>query len=160
MSGWSSPGASPWSLQQRRWLQALGHVVYRAGGDLAETLAEAPGESQEAAAPVARLVAGTERTPPAHASREQTPRRIPVAPAPLDTDPVSRTAAPAQPASTRRPARLPDRLQLAMLRASGLDPADPAAQAAMAQWPVAQLRGDGAAKRAFWPQLRALRRRT
>lgn len=59
----------------------------------------------------------------------------------------------------RRPARLPDRLQLAMLRASGLDPADPAALEAMAQWPVDRLRGDGTAKRAFWPQLRALRRR-
>ncbi|WP_238390036.1 hypothetical protein [Pseudoxanthomonas koreensis] len=46
-----------------------------------------------------------------------------------------------------------------MLRASGLDPADPAAQEAMAQWPVDRLRGDAAAKRAFWPQLRALRRR-
>ena len=55
--------------------------------------------------------------------------------------------------------RLPDRLQLAMLRASGLDPADPAAQELMEQWPVERLRGDGAAKRAFWPRLRALRRR-
>ena len=52
-----------------------------------------------------------------------------------------------------------DRLQLALLRASGLDPSDPAAQAAMAQWPVERLRQDPAAKRAFWPQLRALRKR-
>jgi hypothetical protein len=59
----------------------------------------------------------------------------------------------------RRPAQRPDRLQRAMLRASGLDPADPGARAAMAQWPIDRLRGNGAAKRAFWPQLRALRRR-
>ena len=58
-----------------------------------------------------------------------------------------------------RAARCADRLQLALLRASGLDPSDPAAQETMAQWPVDRLRGDGAAKRAFWPQLRALRRR-
>jgi len=54
--------------------------------------------------------------------------------------------------------RLPDRLQLALLRASGLDPSDPATQAEMARWPVDELRGNGAAKRAFWPYLRSLRR--
>ena len=58
-----------------------------------------------------------------------------------------------------RPAQMPDRLRLALLRASGLDPADPTAMAAMAQWPVEELRGDAAAKRAFWPRLRALRKR-
>ena len=58
----------------------------------------------------------------------------------------------------RRPVRLPDRLQLALLRASGLDPSDPAAQEAMAQWPVDRLRADPVAKREFWPRLRALRR--
>ena len=59
----------------------------------------------------------------------------------------------------RRPAPLPDRLGLALLRASGLDPADPDTQARVAQWPLEALRGDGRAKRAFWPQLRALRKR-
>ena len=59
----------------------------------------------------------------------------------------------------RRPAPLPDRLGLALLRASGLDPSDPGTQALMAQWPLEALRGDGRAKRAFWPQLRALRKR-
>ena len=59
----------------------------------------------------------------------------------------------------RRPAPLPDRLGLALLRASGLDPSDPGTQALMAQWPLEALRGDARAKRAFWPQLRALRKR-
>ena len=53
---------------------------------------------------------------------------------------------------------MPDRLMLALLRASRLDPNDPATQALMASWPLAQLRADPAAKRALWPQLRALRK--
>ncbi|HET6395425.1 MAG TPA: hypothetical protein VFF91_01130, partial [Pseudoxanthomonas sp.] len=72
--------------------------------------------------------------------------------------PEAAIAVPARPAA-RRTARLPDRLQLALLRASGLDPSDPATQAQMQSWPVEELRGDPAAKRAFWPRLRALRRR-
>ena len=45
-----------------------------------------------------------------------------------------------------------------MYRLRGLDPSDPAAQEAMAQWPVDRLRADPVAKREFWPRLRALRR--
>ncbi len=55
--------------------------------------------------------------------------------------------------------RLPDRLQIALLRASGCNPNDPATQALMDSWPLDQLRRDPAAKRALWPQLRALRKR-
>ena len=55
--------------------------------------------------------------------------------------------------------RLPDRLQIALLRASGCNPNDPATQALMDSWPLDQLRQDPAAKRALWPQLRALRKR-
>lgn len=47
---------------------------------------------------------------------------------------------------------------LALLRASGQNPSDPATQALMASWPLDALRADPAAKRALWPQLRALRR--
>ncbi len=54
---------------------------------------------------------------------------------------------------------MPDRLQIALLRASGCNPGDPQTQALMASWPLAELRGNPAAKRALWPQLRALRRR-
>jgi hypothetical protein len=153
-------GGSPWSPQQRRWLQALGHVVYRAGGDAEEpasaetaTKAEAsPGRS--AGNPMQRPLP-PEQPRPAH-DAHATPRHAPEAPVVVAPAAGSGSAVQAAP---RRAARLPDRLQLAMLRASGLDPADTAAQAAMAQWPVEKLRGDAAAKRAFWPQLRALRRR-
>ena len=139
-----NPGASPWSPQQRRWLQALGHAVLRMGGDAVDA---AP-EIDAAAAPV------PER--PSTASPPPTPVRRPPPPATVD---AARPDAAAARGAMRRPQRLPDRLQLALLRASGLDPSDPAAQETMAQWPVDRLRGDGAAKRAFWPQLRALRRR-
>ncbi|MEE7547555.1 alanine acetyltransferase, partial [Xanthomonas sp. Kuri4-1] len=54
---------------------------------------------------------------------------------------------------------LPDRLQMALLRACGRNPADPQTQQLMATWPLAELRGNPAAKRALWPQLRALRRK-
>ena len=39
------------------------------------------------------------------------------------------------------------------------NPNDPATQALMDSWPLDQLRQDPAAKRALWPQLRALRKR-
>ena len=154
-----NPGASPWSPQQRRWLQALGHAVLRMGGDAVDA---AP-EIDAAAAPVDQrtgIVAATQTAPvperPSTASPPPTPVRRPPPPATVD---AARPDAAAARGAMRRPPRLPDRLQLALLRASGLDPSDPAAQETMAQWPVDRLRGDGAAKRAFWPQLRALRRR-
>jgi len=56
--------------------------------------------------------------------------------------------------------RLPDRLQIALLRASGCNPNDPETQALMASWNLDELRRSAAAKRALWPQLRALRKRS
>ena len=152
-------GASAWSPQQRRWLQALGYSVLRLGGG---------GDAAEAA-PEPAPVAAPEHAP----ARERRPvdeyrhdrdvapvRRAPPPPVtPAAPEPDNVPAAPVR-GALRRPPRLPDRLQLAMLRASGLDPADPAAQALMAGWPVDELRGNPAAKRAFWPKLRALRRRS
>ena len=65
-------------------------------------------------------------------------------------------AAPAR----RATSRLPDKLHFALIRASGCNPNAPDAAALIAQWPVsATLRGNAAAKRALWPQLRALRKR-
>jgi len=155
-----SPGTSPWSPQQRRWLQALGHAVLRVGGDEVEALPDTDAavattrHAEKVVAPVSRPV------PPDQASSAAPARRAPPS-ASVEADPLDApAAASAARAAPRRPSRLPDRLQLAMLRASGLDPSDPAAQEAMAQWPVDRLRGDGSAKRAFWPQLRALRRRS
>ena len=64
-------------------------------------------------------------------------------------------------APARRPAsRLPDKLHFALIRASGCNPNAPDAAALIAQWPPSSmLRGNAAAKRALWPQLRALRKR-
>lgn len=151
--------ATPWSPQQRYWLQALGHTVYREAGAEPEPVAPV---AAAAAMPAMDAIDAREAMPPRprpSADRDIAPRRAPPA---LDEAPAAASPAPAaapRAAGGRRPSGLPDRLQLALLRASGLDPSDPAAQAAMAQWPVQQLRGDAAAKRAFWPQLRALRRR-
>ena len=163
-------GDSPWSPRQRYWLQALGHVVYRHG----EVAAEAPvvADVAPAEALAGEGAAGARERPVPSARpqpadwRDDAPRRAPSlddaavpARARADAAPVGADAGTRPAAAARRMPRLPDRLQLALLRASGLDPSDPAAQAAMAQWPVERLRQDPAAKRAFWPQLRALRKR-
>ncbi|NIK09374.1 hypothetical protein FHY12_001442 [Xanthomonas arboricola] len=138
-----------WSDLQVSYLQALGHTVYldRDTVDAAavpeETMERAP-----AAAPPR-----VERTPPMPAPAVR--RSAPVAPAHA---PDAVTTAPAAPPRRSR-VGMPDRLQMALLRASGCNPGDPNTQALMASWPLAELRGNPAAKRALWPQLRALRRR-
>lgn len=95
---------------------------------------------------------------PVAASVAAVPRRAPPPATDAAGEPVP-ARPPVRTGTMPRPAQMPDRLRLALLRASGLDPADPAAMAAMAQWPVEELRRDAAAKRAFWPRLRALRKR-
>ena len=164
-------GDSPWSPRQRYWLQALGHVVYRHGEVATETPVVADVAEVAPAEAFARpSAAGARAVPPARPQppdwRDDAPRRAPsldeaTVPArvPADAAHAGTEAGARQATAARRMPRLPDRLQLALLRASGLDPSDPAAQAAMAQWPVERLRQDPAAKRAFWPQLRALRKR-
>lgn len=146
-----APAGSPWSPRQRYWLQALGHAVPRlAGAD-----EELPANVEEAAAPAPAPV---QSRPAAAMDRDIAPaaprRHVPSAPAPVDA-----AAAPAaRHGGMRRPEGLPDRLQLAVLRASGLPPADPRVQALLEQWPPNRLRGDAAAKRALWRLLRVLRR--
>ncbi len=139
-----------WSPQQQAWLQAMGYAVYLEGGALdaplpqPETRAAAPAfEAAPAAAPAPARVA-----PPVR--REAPPRLPPEAPA---------TAPQARPASRRGGVRLPDRLQIALLRASGCNPNDPQTRALMDSWPLDELRANPAAKRALWPQLRELRRK-
>ena len=75
-------------------------------------------------------------------------------PEPETAPPVRVTAAPRRAAS-----RLPDKLHFALIRASGCNPNAEDAAALIAGWPPSsELRGNPAAKRALWPQLRALRR--
>lgn len=75
--------------------------------------------------------------------------------------PSAPTDAAPLPAPTDGAAQTPDHpLARALLRAAGRDPAATDAAALLGGWPPAQsLRGDPRAKRALWPQLRALRRR-
>ncbi|RRN79817.1 hypothetical protein EIM50_07815 [Pseudoxanthomonas sp. SGD-10] len=157
---------TPWSPRQRWWLQALGYSVLRVAGT----------EEKERLEPVQARVAAPERPAPPTAPAPARPappvgrdpdrdiappprRRAPAAPeadaaAPA---PAAATSMP-RPGSMRRPVGLPDRLQLAVLRASGLPPTDPRLQALLADWPSERLRADPAAKRQLWPLLRALRR--
>ncbi|CAQ44252.1 hypothetical protein [Stenotrophomonas maltophilia] len=158
-----------WSPAQQAWLQAMGYTVYHDGqlaAELDAALQLSVAEADAAAAPAVEQVRAPiapAREPPVEAkpgSRQERPvpprRETPVS-AP-DTAPAAGRPLPG--GNARQPVvRLPDRLQIALLRASGCNPNDPATQALMDSWPLDQLRQDPAAKRALWPQLRALRKR-
>jgi hypothetical protein len=137
-----------WSAEQQAWLQAMGYSVYLEGGAL-----DAP--PPEVAAPA---VVTIENVPaPVRSQPAPPPPREPAVQAP----PAPSTSASRPAAGTARRSgglRMPDRLQIALLRASGCDPNDPQTRALMDSWPLAELRANPAAKRALWPQLRALRR--
>lgn len=159
----SAAGLPPlWSPAQQSWLQAMGYTVFVDGQ--IEDVAVAPIElSVAASAPPADRAAA----PATPAVAADTPARSAVPPrrsAPTSIEaPVAAGAVPAAPRERspgRRPAvRMPDRLQIALLRASGCNPAEPETQALMASWKLDELRGNAAAKRALWPHLRALRKR-
>ncbi|OOW82074.1 alanine acetyltransferase [Xanthomonas axonopodis pv. clitoriae] len=139
-----------WSDLQVSYLQALGHTVYL-DRDAVDAL-PAPVEIAERApmaAPARALQPATANAPVARRNAPAAPAEAPRAP----------STAPASVPQRRSRVGMPDRLQMALLRASGCNPGDPATQALMASWPLAELRGNPAAKRALWPQLRALRRR-
>ncbi|TFZ47345.1 hypothetical protein E5C33_02545 [Stenotrophomonas maltophilia] len=156
-----------WSSAQQAWLQAMGYTVYHDGQlaaeldaalqlSVAEAQAAQPAEPTRASRPATRehladAIPAPRAEPPAPPRRE-TPVTAP------DTAPAP--ARPLPSGNARQPVvRLPDRLQIALLRASGCNPNDPATQTLMESWPLDQLRHDPAAKRALWPQLRALRKR-
>jgi len=149
VGGMSDSGAADlWSSEQRSWLQALGHTVFVDRNAPIEALAEAPASEERDAAASVR--------PQAPAAPPSPSRRAPPSPPDAaDAGPAASAVAPPR----RGRVGLPDRLQLALLRASGLNPSDPATQALMETWPLAELRANPRAKRALWPQLRALRRK-
>ncbi|HEY5851600.1 MAG TPA: alanine acetyltransferase [Lysobacter sp.] len=121
-----------WTAQQQQWLQAMGHQVWTLGG----------AQSVEAAAEHA----------PAHAPRDRSLREESLREAAAllkgESAPQARNA-------TRAPA--PDRLMAAVFRAAGRNSGDDAVAVLVPD--IAALRGNAAAKRALWPNLRALRRR-
>lgn len=140
---------SPWSPPQQAWLHAMGHVVYLHGSVLDALEPESAVAVPAAAEPVAR-----QAPPLPDTGLRQPPVRREAPPQP----PVE-TAGPEQAAGRRRVGlRLPDGLLLALARTSGCTPDDPQFQRLMENWPLAELRANPAAKRALWPQLRALRR--
>lgn len=158
----NTPADPPlWSPAQQSWLQAMGYTVF-VDGSVEDAVPDAG---------IALSAAAVETPAPREAvpAREQAPRQAPV---PSEPAPARRTAPASaetpsteptreRPAGGRRPAvRMPDRLQIALLRASGCNPAEAETQALMAGWKLDELRGNAAAKRALWPQLRALRKRS
>ena len=133
-----------WSAQQHEWLTALGHTLYVPGSAEAPVMAAAPAAAVQAAdPPVMRMPTSAVASAPSRRRPE------PDAPAPgRDTEPARRAAS-----------RVPDKLHFALIRASGCNPGAAGAAEIMARWPSSsELRGNPAAKRALWPQLRALRR--
>jgi len=168
----SASGLPPlWSPAQQSWLQAMGYTVFVDGQ--IEEVAAAPITLSVAASAAPAERAAAQPAPastgdaPAHAAprpRRSAPTSIDAPPAAGSSTAGDTPAAPRERASGsgsgRRPAvRMPDRLQIALLRASGCNPAEPETQALMAGWNLDDLRGNAAAKRALWPHLRALRKR-
>jgi hypothetical protein len=124
-----------WSSQQHEWLTALGHTLYVQGAAESQSAVMQPEPDRE---PVRAAIVPAQRRP----GPEPPAVRIPETP------------------SRRVGSRLPDKLHFALIRASGCNPNAEDAPAIMAQWPAShELRGNPAAKRALWPQLRALRRK-
>lgn len=151
----STPALPPlWSPAQQSWLQAMGYTVF-VDGQIEEVAPVAAMEVQVAVAAPPHSPAATDSAPRA----APPPRRS--APASAEAPAAAAPAVlPERGSGARRPAvRMPDRLQIALLRASGCNPSEPDTQALMAGWNLDQLRGNAAAKRALWPQLRALRKR-
>lgn len=155
----SDTGLPPlWSPAQQSWLQAMGYTVF-VDGQIDDVPAPAPIElSVVAAAPAPRDAAPAAEVGQAPPLAAAPPRRT----APTRVDAPADAAGPVReraPAGRRTAVRMPDRLQIALLRASGCNPSEPETQALMAGWNLEELRGNAAAKRALWPQLRALRKR-
>lgn len=173
-----SGGASAvWTPAQQAWLQAMGYTVLHDSAlavaleavaaphaDASDGPRRPPPSDDEVRISMAPMATPARRAPPASAEASADGRPGP-SQRPRPAAPVAQRAqdpiAPGSLAGTpRQPAvRLPDRLQIALLRASGCNPNDPATQALMESWPLDTLRGNAAAKRALWPQLRALRRK-
>lgn len=160
----STPAApSLWTPAQQSWLQAMGYTVFVDG-----SVEPAPASQIDLGAvpaPDRQDTPAPGRDAPSRREDASLPMRGNApsddAPAPQRRNaPAAETpAAPARPGARRPAVRMPPPLQIALLRASGCNPNDPETQALMAGWKLDELRGNAAAKRALWPQLRALRKR-
>ena len=158
-------GFSPepvWTAEQQAWLQAMGYTVYLEGGalDAPPVVAATPAFDApvEAAERTPQPQAAVMNKPVAAAPPRETAAKAPEAPNTAAAPVFAANAA----GGGRRSGglRMPDRLQIALLRASGCNPNEAQTRALMDSWPLAELRANPAAKRALWPQLRALRRKS
>lgn len=142
-----------WSSEQHLWLGAMGLTVYAEASSIvwppAGTARSAPRFDN---VPESALRSSRPAPEPVPAPRPVPSPVLPASPLPPAPD------VPAPRRGRSGIAGMPDKLMLALLRASGQNPNEPATQALMASWPLEQLRASPAAKRALWPQLRALRR--
>lgn len=130
---------TPWSAQQLCWLQAIGYTVYMDRKTFPEPAStnKTPSTMPENGAmpEIQDRTYGMEMLTIAHSRTNTTP-------VPQRWGHIS----------------IPDKLQIALLRACAAGPSDPQIQQIMEAWPLAQLRADPHAKRALWPQLRTIRR--
>lgn len=147
-----------WTPAQQAWLQAMGYSVLHESA-LAAELEAAAAMAQAIEPPAVELSVAPVASRPAVPRQAPAAPRGPVASRPAGVDTIdSASDSTPRTGTVRRPSvRLPDRLQIALLRASGCNPNDPQTQALMDSWPLDTLRADPAAKRALWPVLRALR---
>lgn len=135
----------PWSSQQGRWLQQLGLTLYDRCQHGLATVSQSrsqPGVMTDSPPPIQGALSD-------HEQHHPTQRRGQVV-----AGPAADPSVPARPV-----ARVPDRLEIALLRACAGDPCDPQMQQMMANWPLDHLRNNPLAKRALWPQLREIRRK-
>ena len=146
-------GQGLWSSEQHLWLGAMGLTVYAEASSIVWPPA-GPARSAPRFDNVPESALRSSRPPlePVPAPRSVPSPVLPASPLPPAPD------VPAPRRGRSGIAGVPDKLMLALLRASGQNPNEPATQALMASWPLEQLRASPAAKRALWPQLRALRR--
>ncbi len=146
-------GQGLWSSEQHLWLGAMGLTVYAEASSIVWPPA-GPARSAPRFDNVPESALRSSRPPlePVPAPRPVPSPVLPASPLPPAPD------VPAPRRGRSGIAGVPDKLMLALLRASGQNPNEPATQALMASWPLEQLRASPAAKRALWPQLRALRR--
>lgn len=144
----TTAAAAPlWTAEQLRWLAALELKPWMQGALPEAASTAAAHDMQEDTRPA--------RIAPAVREFQPRPQRAATAPR-LDDAPVANERV-----ASRRTATsvVPDKLHFALIRASGLNPNAPEAQAIIAAWPSsAELRANPQAKRALWPSLRKLRK--
>ncbi|HHW4678697.1 MAG TPA: hypothetical protein ACQGQH_04385 [Xylella sp.] len=129
----------PWSTQQLCWLQAMGYTIY-----LDRKIFPEPERIDKTSSAIQENGSIRELRNTTHT---------------LEISAIEHNGTDSIPVPQRwKQIGLPDKLQIALLRACAGNPSDPQVQKIMAAWPLAQLRANPNAKRALWPQLRTIRR--